>query len=155
MKCLILMKSLCFFGIVFLSLAETQIAHAQTDIPEGDVSGTWTLVNAPYHINGEIAVPDGETLTIEPGVDVAFTGHYKFDVHGRLLAIGTEQDTITFTAENSDTGWHGIKLGDISSANDSTIFEHCIFQHGKANTGSGFVNRCGGAIYSNLNSVCP
>jgi hypothetical protein len=77
----------------------------------------------------------------------------KFYVKGRLLAIGTKQDTILFTANNESEGWHGIKLRDISSSNDSTIFEYCIFQYGKANTGSGLLNRSGGAIYSNLNKL--
>lgn len=124
-----------------------------TNIPGGDVSGTWTVSNSPYQIKGEITIPDGETLTIEPGVEVIFSGHYKFKVKGMLLAVGTKQDTIIFTANDESAGWHGIKLTDISSSNDSTIFEYCLFQHGKANTGSGFVNRCGGAIYSNLNKL--
>ncbi len=65
-----------------------------TEIPAGDVSGTWTKAFSPYHINGEITIPNDSTLTIEPGVEVVFTGHYKFNVQGRLLAIGTETDTI-------------------------------------------------------------
>ena len=67
---------------------------AHTEIPAGDVSGTWTKANSPYYINGEITIPNDSTLTIEPGVEVIFTGHYVFFVKGRLLAIGTEQDTI-------------------------------------------------------------
>ena len=118
---------------------------AHTEIPAGDVSGTWTK-NSPYNINGEITIPDGSTLTIEPGVEVIFTGNYKFNVQGRLLAIGTETDTIFFTINDTtgfhhltlpDGGWHGIKILDIASSNDSTIFEYCTFEYGKANTGSG------------------
>lgn len=118
-----------------------------------EVSGTWTIADSPYQINEKITIPDGETLTIEPGVKVIFTGHYKFIVKGRLLAIGTEQDTIVFTGEDESKGWHGIKLLDISSSNDSTIFEYCIFQYGKANTGSGSLNRYGGAINSDINKL--
>ena len=120
-------------------------------IDENNVSGTWTLANSPYQINEEITIPDGETLTIEPGVEVIFNGHYKFYVKGRLLALGTKQDMIIFTA--TAEGWHGIKLVNISNSNDSTIFEYCTFQFGKANTGSGRLNRCGGAINTNINKL--
>ncbi|MCK4559340.1 MAG: right-handed parallel beta-helix repeat-containing protein [Calditrichia bacterium] len=153
MKNSIFTLCLFFYLILPLLLIETQSVYAQTDIPAGDVSGTWTQSNSPYNINGEITIPDGKTLTIEPGVLVRFNGHYKFYVKGTLLAIGTEQDTILFSASNIQEGWHGIKLLDIASLNDSTIFEYCKFQYGKANTGSGRLNRCGGAISSNLNKL--
>jgi len=153
MKKLIIIEGLCLFAMVFLSLAETQISHAQTDIPGGDVSGTWSLSNSPYHINGEITIPDGQTLTIEPGVEVVFTGHYKFNVQGRILAIGTEQDSIIFTADDHSAGWHGLRFDNTPSSNDSSIIEYCRLEYGKANTGSGNVNRCGGAIYVNCDQL--
>src|SRR3990172_9922266 len=77
---------------------------AQTDIPAGNVSGTWTKVNSPYHINGEVTIPNDSILTIEPGVEVIFTGHHKFKIQGRLLAVGTQQDSIRFIAENTQSG---------------------------------------------------
>jgi S-formylglutathione hydrolase FrmB len=153
MKKLIVISGLCLFVMVFLSLAETQIAYPQTDIPAGDVSGTWTLSNSPYHINGEITIPDSQTLIIEPGVEVIFTGHYKFNVQGRILAIGTEQDSIIFTADDHSAGWHGFKFDNTPSSNDSSIIEYCRLEYGKANTGSGDVNLAGGAIYAKLNKL--
>ncbi len=128
----------------------------------GNVSGTWALKGSPYYINGEITIPNDSTLTIEPGVDVIFTGNYKFNVKGRLLAIGTETDTILFTVNDTTGfhhltlpggGWHGIKILDVASSNDSTIFEYCTFEYGKSNTGSGIVNRSGGAIYSTIDKL--
>ena len=103
--------SLCFITLLFLSTFESQRTYAQTEIPAGDVSGTWTKANSPYNINGEITVPDSLTLSIEPGVEVVFTGHYKFNVQGRLLAIGTETDTIVFTI-NDTTGFHNVNIPD-------------------------------------------
>jgi S-formylglutathione hydrolase FrmB len=145
MKKLIVTRGVCLFVTLFLLLAETQSAHAQTDIPGGDVSGTWSLSNSPYHINGEITIPNGETLTIEPGIDVIFTGHYKFNVQGRLLAVGTQLDTITFTAEDPEIGWHGIRFINTPNTNDSSKIVYCSFKNGKANTGNG-LDRSGGAI---------
>jgi ligand-binding sensor domain-containing protein len=147
MKKSIFTISLCFLLLFFFSLIESQHTYAQTDIPAGSVSGTWTKSNSPYHIEGEITIPNDSTLTIEPGVEVVFTGHYKFNLQGRLLAIGTTMDTITFTAQDTVTGWFGIELEDIASSNDSTIFEYCIFQYGKSFYGNG------GAINTNLDKL--
>jgi parallel beta-helix repeat protein len=122
------------------------IGENPTEVPAGNVSGTWTLVNSPYHINGEIIVPNDSTLTIEPGVNVVFTGHYKLNVQGRLLAIGTIQDTITFTAQDTSVGWHGIRFRDTSNTNDSSKIIYCSLKYGKANTGDDY-DRCGGALF--------
>jgi hypothetical protein len=129
----------------FLFLVDTSNTIAQTDIPAGNVSGLWTEANSPYRVNGEITIPNGETLTIEPGVNVVFTGHYKFNVKGRLLAIGTRQDTIRFTAQDTTTGWHGIRFINTPNTNDSSKIVYCSLKYGKANVGSGY-DRLGGAI---------
>jgi parallel beta-helix repeat protein len=137
------MSSIGIHAIAVILFASNCIA--QTDIPAGNISGTWAKANSPYHINGEITIPNGETLTIEPGVMVIFTGHYKFNVQGRLLAVGTEQDTITFTAQDPETGWHGIRFINTPKTNDSSKIVYCSLKYGKANTGTD-LDKCGGAI---------
>jgi parallel beta-helix repeat protein len=127
----------------FILLAKTSNASAQTDIAAGNVSGLWAKANSPYRVNGEITVPDGETLTIEPGVNVIFTGHYKFNVQGRLLAIGTEKDTITFTAQDQQTGWSGLKFQSTPSSNDTSKIVYCVVQNTQAMLSS---MNLGGAI---------
>jgi hypothetical protein len=72
--------------------------------------------------------------------------HYKFNVQGRLLAVGTEQDPIIFTAEDKTAGWHGVRFNQTPSTNDTSKLIYCSFRYGKANTGSGW-DRCGGAIF--------
>jgi hypothetical protein len=121
---------------------------AQTFITAGNVSGEWKLANSPYKILGEITIPNNETLTIEPGVNIIFLGHYKLNVQGSLLAVGTQEDSIKFTADNIETGWHGIRFNQTPSTNDTSKLIYCTFMYGKANTGaySGF-DRCGGAIF--------
>ena len=61
---------------------------------------------------GEIRVPPESTLVIKPGIVINFQGHYKFivDSSATLLAAGTETDSIYFTAEDTATGWHGIRF---------------------------------------------
>ena len=134
--------SLCIASLVLFVSAS---GFAQTNVSAGNVSGTWRLANSPYHINGDITIPNDSTLTIEPRVKVVFTGHYKFNVQGRLLAVGSRQDSIYFTAENTATGWHGIRFMNTPNTNDTSKMIYCSFTHGKANTGSGF-DQCGGAI---------
>jgi len=134
----------CIF-ITALFVLLIQSGFAQTNISAGDVSGTWTKANALYLIDGEITIPTDSTLMIEPGVEVNFQGHYKFNVQGRLLAIGTKQDTIRFTAENKVNGWHGIRFNNTENTNDTSKIVYCSMKYGKANTGIVF-DRCGGAI---------
>jgi hypothetical protein len=50
-------------------------------------------------------IDSGNTLIIDPGVEVVFTGLYKLIVNGTLTAVGTPDHYITFRA-NDTTGWH-------------------------------------------------
>jgi len=113
------------------------------DAVEGDVWGTWTGPDTVY-VTGEIRVPPGSTLVIEPGVVVNFQGHYKFivDTLATLLAMGTESDSIYFTAEDSVTGWHGIRF---RRAHSNSQIIYCRLEHGKAS--GDWPDGCGGAIY--------
>lgn len=123
------------------------ILFSQTYIPAGDVSGIWTCENSPYYIFGEIEIPNGEILILEPGIIVEFQGHYKLNVQGRLLAEGTEQDSILFTAQNHNIGWHGIRFHYTSATNDSSRFNHCRIEYGKAIGSNYNPDSQGGAIY--------
>ena len=131
--------------IVVMLLAAT--ASADT-IPGGEVSGAWTTSGSPYLITGEIDVPAGATLTIEPGVEVRFQGYYMFLVHGQLLAVGAEADSIVFHAEDPGTGWHGLRFLD-TAASGQPVSElaYCRIQDGRA-YGSCPANT-GGGIYLN------
>lgn len=140
-----------FFLLGFITF--TIIANAQTVIPPGDVSGTWAIGGSPYEIQGEITIPMFETLTIEPGVLVEFQGHYKLNVQGRLFAVGTETDTITFTINDTtgfhdpnipDGGWAGIRFINVFSMIDSSSIIYCKIEYGKA-IGS-WPDNTGGAI---------
>ena len=130
-----------------LSLIFPIILFSQTHIPEGNVNGIWIFENSPYIIDGEISIESNELLTIEPGVEVIFSNHYKFNILGRLLAEGTETDSIYFTAQNSFLGWHGLRFSNTDSNDqDSSKVVYCRLEYGKAN-GSGFYENMGGAIF--------
>lgn len=138
------MKKLCWSITICLILTLSSLA--QTNIQGGDVSGTWTSANSPYLVSGEITIPDGQTLTIMPGVAVIFTLNYKFNIQGRLLAIGTIRDTITFTAQDAAEGWHGLRFVKTPSTNDTSKIVYCKLQYGRASSGTG-ADLIGGAIY--------
>ena len=60
-------KRMIKFIIFLLIVFSTGLLLAQTNV-EGDVSGTWITANSPYNVIGDLEVPNGQTLTIEPGV---------------------------------------------------------------------------------------
>ena len=98
--------------------------YASTSISGGNVSGTWTLSGSPYYINGDISVPNGNTLTIEAGVEVYFTNLYKFEVLGRVLAIGTPSNYIWIQG-SSKYGFKGIRYNSTPATNDTSRFSYC------------------------------
>jgi hypothetical protein len=138
------------------------LTFAQTNIPPGDVYGTWGIHGSPYNIQGDITIPNDSTLTIEPGVLIEFQGYFALNVQGRLLAIGTETSKITFTIndttgfhnpDNTLGGWNGIQFIDTPTENDSSKIVYCTLQYGKA-VGSSPPDNAGGAIIiSNFNKV--
>jgi hypothetical protein len=118
--------------------------YSQTPVPGGNISGTWTLAGSPYQVMGETTIPNGQTLTIEPGVLVEWQGSYTMSVQGRILAIGTVSDSIRFTAADTATGWRSIQFEQTPPANDTSRFAFCAFSYGKAH--GVFPDNCGGAI---------
>ncbi|MDB6071647.1 MAG: hypothetical protein JWL81_2818, partial [Verrucomicrobiales bacterium] len=58
----------------------------------------WTRANSPYRLTGNVTVPAGLTLRIDPGVHVQAAQNVRLTVLGRLIAQGTSQQHILFTA---------------------------------------------------------
>lgn len=143
MKTINLLLALVAFGI--LTLVFGSLSVAQTSVPGGVVNGTWTLAGSPYNVQGSIQIVNGDSLIIQPGVTVNFQGTYKLLVLGKLKAIGSITDTITFTATNIGTGWRGIRFDNTPSSNDTSRIIFCKLQYGKA-TGLS-PDDVGGGIY--------
>jgi len=118
-----------------------------TVVPAGSVSGTWKKASSPYVVTGDIKIPRNKTLTIEPGVMVKFAGHFGLTVgyKGKLVAVGTEQDRIVFTAGDKEQGWFGLRL--INTGSDDKL-QYCTLERAsKPRTGGGGVaGLFGGAI---------
>jgi len=126
------------------------ICYADTHIPAGPVNGVWEATGSPYMIDGDINVPTDDSLIIEPGCSLIFTGHYSLTVDSMALfkAIGTIDDSIVFTAQDtvltdSTGGHHGINL---IHANSSCIFSFVEIVFGKAGVAFGDSINSGAAI---------
>lgn len=132
--------------IVLLLILMIPVLLSATVIPAGDVSGIWDVAGSPYYIDGEITIQSGEELQIEPGVDVIFNAHYKFNIFGRIVANGTANDSIKFMPLDSNIGWHGLRFidGYLSSLPASEI-SYCQLKRGFALGADPDSN--GGAIY--------
>ena len=111
----------------------------------GDVSGVWDSTGSPYYVTCDVTVPAGQTLEIRPGVQVLFTGHYKFNVFGNLQAIGTAQDSIVFTRAfpTEESRGRGIR---INAPEDTCRFAYCRMAHGNALSTGNWADPSGGAI---------
>ena len=92
-------------------------------------------------VNNNVFIPDNIGLTIEPGTNIIVTAYYCINIQGNIKAKGTETDKIKFTVSDttnfSDTstiagGWDGIIFDNTPATNDSSIFEYCILEYGKA-----------------------
>jgi hypothetical protein len=102
------MNKLAFIlASVFISLS----IYGQTDVG-GVISSniTWTKVNSPYNVTGNILVTNGTTLTIEPGVVIDFQGAYYLEVNGILNAVGAVNDSIYFQGDSWGDNFKGINL---------------------------------------------
>ena len=63
----------------------------------GNVSGTWAAGNV-YHVDCDITIPSGDSLTIDPGVLVRFAAGTKLTANGKLKVLGTATDRVSFTS---------------------------------------------------------
>ncbi len=127
-----------------------------TVVPGGNVSGVFNLTGSPYYINGDITIPDQQTLTIDAGVEVIFNGSYKLIVDGRLLAYGNDNDSVIFKPLNSSTKWCGIRFDGILAANDSSKLKYCKITGAQATDGSPGITTLdngGGLFIKNTNKI--
>ena len=108
---------------------------------------TWSPENNPYLVTSGVYVDSGVILTILPGTIVKFYSDYYDDlgddqfyfhsgeepiakfmrVEGRIIAEGTEQDSIIFTRMQDDEFYHWGTIYLPEGAQQSS-FKHCLFE---------------------------
>ncbi len=90
------------------------------------ISGTWTA-GSTHYIDSDCGVPYGQSLIIQPGVQVIFQGNYSMVVNGVIQAGGTEANPILFTAGDHYVGWKGLVLYYNQAG---SAINHCRFEWG-------------------------
>jgi len=98
------------------------------DFPVEDISGsltgniTWSA-DREYRLTGEVVIPGGSQLTIEPGTRVLMGDRANLRVDGQLRALGTASDPILFNALDPAKPWGGLEFrGDASNLLRYTFF---------------------------------
>ncbi len=76
---------------------------------------TFTKIQSPITIEGDLDVPVGRTLRLEEGVVLRFDAGAQLRVSGRLEVVGTEAESVVLTAEPG-AAWKGIALVDGAQA---------------------------------------
>jgi len=117
---LALVLTLCFSGV---ALAHTAMNKFWGEVPVD------MLLTGDVLIVKQLVVPEGVTLTIDPGTVVRFEktarGDNRITVRGRLVAAGAKGKAIKFVPKDSSSGsWHGI---DFEGSGTGRI-ENCIFE---------------------------
>lgn len=98
-------------AIAFISFG----ANSQTSVSGGIYQNTtWALANSPYIVTGSIVVFPGNTLTIEPGVEIQIDNQTSnaiyIETRGTLNCVGTDLLPITIHTiydTLNPVGWQG------------------------------------------------
>jgi hypothetical protein len=94
------------------------------------VSGdeTWSKAGSPYR-TGEVTIPNGALLTIEPGVAVCVS-RINIAESGRIVAAGTAAEKIHFGLRDRSTLWEGMVFQPPSNAiSGSSMFQHAVIEN--------------------------
>ena len=89
-------KFFCFTLTILLYVGVFPTSGYISDIHENE---TISFENETLEINHTVYVHQNATLTIQPGVNIIFTGHGSLIVNGNLVANGSETSPIDISLE--------------------------------------------------------
>ncbi|MBS4014802.1 MAG: T9SS type A sorting domain-containing protein [Bacteroidetes bacterium] len=104
-------------------------------------NNSFSNVPDTLHVVEDVFVSQCSTWEIPKGTVVLFHGYFNINIEGNIIAEGTEDEPIIFTATDTlgiyDTykpggGWNGIRLNGRSES--EAIFKHCIFEFSKVSS---------------------
>lgn len=107
----------------FTLTASENLAQWQTHTGTIATNEVWsnTLI---HHITADVTIPNGATLTIEPGSWVVIAPEVNIVVEGNLQVNGTIAEPSVFCSASSSS-WGGILVN-----NGSAMFTYCFFNNG-------------------------
>jgi hypothetical protein len=130
------------------------VCTAETHIQSGELAGTWDLAGSPYIIEGNCLITVNSTLTIEPGVQVLMEPGNRIRCEGQLLAVGTEDHMIVFTATDESRGCEGLDFVDTDLClRDSSKLVYCEISHGVGALPGDMYQHGGGIFLRNSSRV--
>ncbi|MEX2188999.1 MAG: lamin tail domain-containing protein [Pirellulales bacterium] len=98
----------------------------------GTLAGNTVWDNTTEHrITGNLTIPAGSTLTIQPGTRVMLGGAVNILVDGAIATNGTAADPVAFNAINPAQDWGGIEIRGAAASGD---FAYTFFTQGGADT---------------------
>jgi cysteine-rich repeat protein len=126
-------------------------AAAATTLTGGTIiNQTWTTAGSPYLVQGDLTVPAGAFLKIQPGVEVQFapsdmqasgqsTARVELTIEGELAIAGSASAPVVLRGQTQSAGsWYGIVVG--AGATGATIqfatVQHATFGVRSLNTGT-------------------
>jgi len=95
------------------------------------VAGQEIRFSADTVLSGNLIIPEGAVLTVEPGVSVLFDGYFMITVEGLLVALGESNEKIRFGCLRRERGseeppcWRGME---IVGENAGAVFRNCRFE---------------------------
>ena len=132
------------------------VIHIQSATINNDCTWPDASESVRYHLLHNVTVAAGQTLTIDPGVEIYFPNYFiNLIAHGKLIANGTSTSSILFQGPDAGTGNHGgslylsststgseiqfatfTRLGDFSSSYDAglrlrtsdVLVSNCLFE---------------------------
>jgi hypothetical protein len=87
----------------------------------GELAGNWSPTYGTYTITGNVTVPVGTVLSIEPSTNIVVNNGSEIQVKGRIEAIGSDRGLINFSTDDS---WQGIR---IINSQEPNLIDKCYF----------------------------
>jgi hypothetical protein len=127
--------------------------NSQTSVAGGIYQNTtWTLANSPYIVTGSIVVFPGNTLTIEPGVEIKIDNQTNTTIYietrGTLNCVGTDLQPITIHAMYdtlNTVGWQGF----VCTSSQGGVLNADRFRISNAHTPFGYESALSNYQYTN------
>jgi len=132
-------RILALVGLATIVLCVSSTSWATTVKKNISKDTVWRAKKSPYVVKEDIMLEEGSTLEIEPGVKVELAAGKSIQVRGKLLAVGTPEEPIVFTAHDKEP-WKNIYFTDfcpdavVSESGayvDGTVMKHCIVEKGQ------------------------